>query len=77
MRTKTASLLLVGLLCAGVASAAVWRVDSDAPGGGDGTSWATAFQTIQAGIDADKSATQKVMRQLRRMPSTIRVRILF
>lgn len=34
------------------ASAAVWYVDKDAPPGGDGTSWPTAFTEIQPGIDA-------------------------
>ncbi len=33
-------------------SAAVWYVDKDAPPGGDGTSWVTAFNEIQPGIDA-------------------------
>jgi hypothetical protein len=30
----------------------VFRVDDDAPDGGDGLSWATAFDTLQEGVDA-------------------------
>ena len=52
---RTGSLLL-GLcavfLWAGYAQSAVWYVDRDVAAGGDGTTWARAFQTIQPGNDA-------------------------
>ena len=38
-------------LCA-TASASVWYVDKDNSGAQDGTSWITAFSTVQQGIDA-------------------------
>lgn len=34
------------------AFAAVWYVDASRPASGDGTSWATAFRTVQEGINA-------------------------
>ncbi len=34
------------------AAGAVWRVDDSVPQSGDGTSWQTAFKTIQEGINA-------------------------
>jgi len=37
---------------AGSAGASVWYVDGSSAGAEDGLSWATAFRTIQAGIDA-------------------------
>jgi len=40
------------LLCFSSAHAAVWYVDINAPAGGNGTSWQTAFKTIQPAIDA-------------------------
>ncbi|NLH16176.1 MAG: right-handed parallel beta-helix repeat-containing protein [Phycisphaerae bacterium] len=41
------------LFCSGMGYAVtIWYVDADAPAGGDGTSWATAFDTIQEAIDA-------------------------
>jgi len=48
-----ATVLAVLLSCSGMSYAAtIWYVDADAPAGGDGTSWATAFDTIQEAIDA-------------------------
>ncbi len=44
--------LLVLLWLVGPASAAIWYVDSDAPLGGDGTSWATAYRSIQQAINS-------------------------
>lgn len=37
-------------------AAATWYVDDSASGGGGGTSWATAFATIQQGIDSASDA---------------------
>lgn len=37
------------------ASSAIWYADRDAPPGGDGTSWATAFDEIQPAIDTASS----------------------
>lgn len=47
-------LIFVALLAlfSTTASAAVWFVDASRGDGGDGTSWATAFRTVQEGIDA-------------------------
>jgi len=45
-------LILVGVICAN-STADVWYVDVDnVAGPWDGTSWTTAFNTIQAGVDA-------------------------
>lgn len=44
--------LALAALCVRGASAAVVYVDGGAPDGGDGASWATAFNRIQDGIDA-------------------------
>ena len=44
-------LLIVGS-CFQSAYGEIWYVDRDAAAGGDGTSWARAFKTIQPGIDA-------------------------
>ena len=44
--------IIAGLSMACTAHAGIWYVDRDASAGGDGTSWARAFQTIQPGIDA-------------------------
>ena len=44
-------LLLIGMLCA-PASAAILYVDANASPGGDGSTWGTAFDTIQEAIDA-------------------------
>jgi len=49
--SKVLSFLLIGLLSSS-AMAAIWYVDSEMTGSGDGTSWATAFQTIQEAVDA-------------------------
>lgn len=38
--------------------AVVYYVDASAPGGGDGLSWATAFQTLQAGLAAASSGDE-------------------
>lgn len=43
---------LILTLAAAGADAAAWYVDAAAASGGDGTSWATAFKTIQAGLNA-------------------------
>ena len=44
--------IISGLTMVCTAHAAVWYVDRDAAAGGDGTTWARAFKTIQPGIDA-------------------------
>ena len=51
MRVRLAALLLASVVLAAGASAQVFYVDKDNTGVEDGTSWATAFTTIQAGID--------------------------
>jgi hypothetical protein len=44
---------LVGTMAIGeVAFAGVFHVDADAPAGGNGASWASAFQSLQAALDA-------------------------
>jgi len=45
------ALILAGAVC-GNGTAAVWCVDADNTGTQNGTSWATAFNTIQGGVDA-------------------------
>ncbi|MBN2310464.1 MAG: hypothetical protein JXR94_15935, partial [Candidatus Hydrogenedentes bacterium] len=49
------SLFAIGLILAAHAGAAVWYVDCDVATSGDGTSWATAFKTIE---DARYSALE-------------------
>lgn len=49
------SLFFLFLCLAGSISAAVWYVDSDIAPGGDGKSWATAFNSISAAIAAASS----------------------
>ena len=52
-RLSGLSVLLIALcLPASIAGAATIYVSATAPPGGDGTTWDTAFDTIQAGIDA-------------------------
>ncbi|MEW6439563.1 MAG: putative metal-binding motif-containing protein [bacterium] len=51
-RMLTTLMTVMVLLVTQQAFAAVWYVDGNAGPGGDGTSWATAFTTVQAGIDA-------------------------
>ena len=64
MRTTHAVCICVALLAGSVSSAtleahlltrSVWYVDAAASPGGDGTSWATAFDTIQDAVDASGS----------------------
>lgn len=47
-------LIMLSILASSAAQAvpAVWYVDKDTPPGGDGTSWATAFQTIDPAVNA-------------------------
>ena len=51
---KTISLviLLLVILSGSPAMGAIWYVDSDAPFGGDGTSWATAYRDIQSAVNS-------------------------
>jgi hypothetical protein len=51
-------LLVFGM--AGAGWAATWYVDRDVRYSGDGTSWTTAFKTIQEGIDAADGITDQV-----------------
>jgi len=51
--------LAVGFTCAAPGSATVF-VDLGAPPGGDGNSWGTAYQTIQAGIDDADTLDEEV-----------------
>jgi len=51
---KTLGIIAIGFclsLCY-LAPAATWYVDASVPSSGDGTTWETAFKTIQHGIDA-------------------------
>jgi len=51
---KTLGIIAIGFclsLCQ-LATAATWYVDDSVPSSGDGTTWETAFETIQQGIDA-------------------------
>jgi hypothetical protein len=50
--------IITGPLAAGPALAAVWHVDTEASGAGDGTSWADAFTTIQDALDATGAGDQ-------------------
>ncbi len=47
------------LLCVSAATAAVF-VDCNAPSGGDGLTWATAFQRVQNGLDAASDSNSEV-----------------
>ena len=51
MRARTHVCILLQLLLAASAAAVVY-VDKSSPDGGDGTSWETAFNTLQPAIDA-------------------------
>ncbi len=48
----TALAMLLVLFGTGVSSATIWYVDASKPAGGDGSSWATAFNNIQSAINA-------------------------
>ena len=50
LRTISVVILSLVLLSGSSAMAATWYVDSDAPFGGDGTSWATAYRDIQSAV---------------------------
>lgn len=54
----TAALLLI--LCASGAATAAVFVDCDAPSGGNGTSWETAFRSIKSGLSAATTANNEV-----------------
>ena len=59
-RVSCLSGLLILASCVGGAYAAVWYVDVDnTTGPRDGTSWPTAFQTIQEGVDAAEGEARK------------------
>jgi len=55
-QSRLAQWLIVGLavfsLLPGLSLAALWHVDGDVVSSGDGSSWATAFKTIQEAVDA-------------------------
>src|SRR5688572_16504188 len=58
LRSKPMRHLIVRIVCALVlaplafpAGQAIWYVDDDAPPGGDGTGWASAFDSIQDALD--------------------------
>lgn len=51
---------LVLLFCTATTCTATVFVDCGAPPGGDGTSWATAFQRIQSGLSAASSGNNEV-----------------
>jgi len=62
MKTKisflaSAFLVMSFSITSASAWAAVWYVDKDNSGAEDGTSWATAFNTIQEGVDAGFNAS--------------------
>lgn len=44
------AVLFLAMLSISTVTAATWYVDSDAPVGGDGTSWATAYRSIQSAV---------------------------
>ena len=53
--SRLLSLVVVFLACTSIAPALcadTWYVDGSIPASGDGTSWGSAFATIQEGIDA-------------------------
>lgn len=53
--TRLLSLVVIFLACSSIAPglcANTWYVDGSVPASGDGTSWGSAFATIQDGIDA-------------------------
>ena len=58
-RGLTALVTIIALAWSSTAFAVVF-VNKDAPPGGDGNSWATAYQTIQAGIDDAETAGEDV-----------------
>lgn len=49
---KSLRFVFLTILVSHAASAATWYVDKDNTGTEDGTSWVTAFKTIQPAIDA-------------------------
>ncbi len=49
------TVLFLAILSISTATAATWYVDSDAPLGGDGTSWTTAYRSIQSAVNSASS----------------------
>ena len=60
----------LGLVCASLANASTWYVRADAAPGGDGTSWATAFNKLQAGIAAASPSDQVWVKAGTYLPGT-------
>ena len=58
MRTLTIQVLVLACLSSAPAAASTWHVRRDAGPGGDGTSWAAAFQTVQDGLAAAQPGDQ-------------------
>jgi parallel beta-helix repeat protein len=52
------SITVACVLLSNVATASIWYVRADALAGGDGTTWASAFQTIQPAVDAAAGDTE-------------------
>jgi hypothetical protein len=70
MRTPTRlSFALVPLLVSSPIAAEVLRVDDDAPPGGDGSSWATAFHDLQLALAAARPGDEVWIAAGRYLPS--------
>ena len=63
MKNTLRLLLLSVLLAFSAAGAATWYVDDSVGSSGDGTSWATAFKTIQQGIIASSNGDEVLVKQ--------------
>ncbi|MEN8220879.1 MAG: hypothetical protein ABFS56_31895 [Pseudomonadota bacterium] len=63
-RNRLAQYLIIGLaILPSLSLAANWHVDGEVTSSGDGTSWASAFKTIQEAIDASATFDEVWVKQ--------------